>query len=614
MTTTPLKAHTLLSLLRACLALTPRGQYGALLGLLALTAVCSFLEVAGVAMVLPFIAIVADPQLILTQPHVARIYAFSGLGDPRTFTIVIGLGFVLIVLIKNVLIYYQSKLQSRISFLEAARLGSALFRRFLAMPFAVHLQRHSTTAITTCNHATDQVFAVVLMAYLGALAEILTIVGIASVLFIAEPWVTFASLVLIGLLAALLYRTLRPHMTAFGIANNYYYELRLRILGQGLASLKELKVLGREEYLAAAYEGARVENAGELVKNSAIQQIPRLTVETVLVAGIIGVMILALISGRSAAAITGTLGLFAVSAFRLMPAMNRLIMHFNNIEQGAPSVERVYAEMAAIAGEPRQDAEGPAVRFTNQLEFRAVGFAYKGGDKPALEDISYTIECGQSVGIVGPSGAGKSTLADLLLGLLQPTHGTILVDSQDISRNVRSWQSLIGYVPQAIHIAADSIRRNVAYGLPDAAIDQTRVLRALEMAHLSEVLAGLPDGLDTILGENGARLSGGQCQRIGLARALYHDPAVLIMDEATSALDTETEREISAVMADLHGRKTLITIAHRLTTLKNCDKLILVKDGRLLAQGDFQSLNHSNSYFRQLVELSDLGATAHTPS
>jgi ABC-type multidrug transport system fused ATPase/permease subunit len=314
--------------------------------------------------------------------------------------------------------------------------------------------------------------------------------------------------------------------------------------------------------------------------------IPRLWLELLAVAGLATLVITMLAQQREMATIVPTLGLFAAAAFRLMPSVNRTLYAAQTLRYNLPVVNTLYEEMKLDAPAPSAGrAQGvPVQDFRTDICLAGVTYTYPAAAGPALEDLTLRVRAGESVGFVGASGAGKSTLVDVVLGLLTPESGRVLVDGEDIQKNLRAWQDQIGYVPQAIYLTDDTLRHNVAFGLAEEAIDDAAVKQAVRAAQLGDFVAGLPKGLDTLVGERGIRLSGGQRQRIGIARALYHDPTVLVLDEATSALDTETERGVMGAVTALHGSKTILIVAHRLTTVAHCDRLYRLDRGRIAAE------------------------------
>jgi ABC-type multidrug transport system fused ATPase/permease subunit len=352
-----------------------------------------------------------------------------------------------------------------------------------------------------------------------------------------------------------------------------------------LGGVKDVKLLGREEDFLHQYHTHNKGSTyiGQL--QATLQAIPRLGLELLAVLGLALLVFVMIGQGQSLDALLPTLGLFAAAAFRMLPSVNRVLSAIQSVRFSVPVVDTMYSElrMLELAPSPQR---GPPLRLGNTLTLEGVCFQYPSAEAMAIRDVSLSIERGSSVGFVGGSGAGKSTLVDIILGLLTPGSGTVAVDGTDIQSNLRGWQDQVGYVPQTIFLTDDSLRRNIALGLSSETIDEAAVRRALRSAQLAEFVDGLPDGLDTVVGERGIRLSGGQRQRIGIARALYHDPPVLVLDEATSSVDTATEADIMSAVRALRGDKTILIIAHRLSTVEHCDRLFCLDQGRVSTEGE----------------------------
>jgi ATP-binding cassette subfamily C protein len=383
-----------------------------------------------------------------------------------------------------------------------------------------------------------------------------------------------------------------------------------RAVSQGLHAVKEAKILGREQFFARAFDEASRDTAYYRIAEGTVTQLPPLFLETVL---IVGLALLIAAAGGSAERLGPSAAVFALAAFRLIPSANRIVASLTQLKGSAAAVSQV-AEDLAEAGPyqaveraaAEQEAAANAPHFEQTIALENLGFRYPTAASAAVENINLTIRRGETIALVGPSGAGKTTLADLLLGLLIPTTGAIKVDGIDVTGGRRGWQTRVGYVPQTIYLTDDTLRRNIALGIADRDIDEECLARAIQLAQLGPVIERLPMGLDTAVGENGVRLSGGQRQRVGIARALYHQPELLVLDEATSALDNMLEREVSASIQALGGRITIILVAHRLSTARACDRVVLMEVGHIADVGGFDELVARNATMRRLVELGQL--------
>ncbi|MBM3566946.1 MAG: ABC transporter ATP-binding protein, partial [Alphaproteobacteria bacterium] len=378
---------------------------------------------------------------------------------------------------------------------------------------------------------------------------------------------------------------------------------------ESLGLVREISILGRVEFFTKAYERLRSEASRIHVLHQSISELPRLSIETLLVAAFVAALILVSLRGQDLRDILPLLALYAVAGFRLVPSFNRIVLYANTVRFSAPALRQVaqhYQELRTVRSLPSQTSNPLTIPFGTDLVLENVSFRYEGAEHDALTEISLRVKKGHSVGLVGASGSGKTTIANIMLGLLKPEKGRMLLDGQDVLANLANWQRRIGFIPQDVLILDNSLRHNIALGVEDKDVDDEALREAIRLSRLEGVAASLPDGLDTPLGEKGSRLSGGQRQRIGIARSLYHQPAVLIMDEATSALDNETEREIALSLAAMRGRITMIIVAHRLSTVRHCDMLVFIKAGRVIDAGTFDELNKRNSDFRRMVELGTL--------
>jgi ABC-type multidrug transport system fused ATPase/permease subunit len=360
---------------------------------------------------------------------------------------------------------------------------------------------------------------------------------------------------------------------------------------QGLGGVKDIKLNGRERFFLESFSNHIQENAKIGTKATTLNLVPRIYLEILAVFAMAGLVIVFIIQNKPLDSLITILGIFIVAAFRMIPSANRIMMSIQNIRAAYPTVDLVYNEFCNINQEAKKNnIDEQKLNFSNQIVIKNLDFSYTNKLPYTIENISLVINKGESIGLIGPSGSGKSTLVDLVLGLLKPNHGEINIDGVNIENILRSWQKQIGYVSQSIYLTDDTLRNNIAFGINESQIDDFSINRAIKAAQLEEFINTLPDGINTNVGERGVRLSGGQRQRIGIARALYPDPSVLVLDEATSALDTNTEKEVMNAVNGLHGEKTLIIIAHRLTTVENCDKIYKISNGKLVYSGSPQKI------------------------
>jgi ABC-type multidrug transport system fused ATPase/permease subunit len=558
-----------------------RRSAGMLLGLMFIG---MMLETLGAGLVIPAVALFTKRDLASSYPALEP--ALQALGNPSPETLVIAGMVVLAVvyLIKALFLAFLTWRQMRFVFGVQVQLSQRLFMAYLRQPYTFHLQRNSAQLI---RNVTGEVSIFVFQAVLPMfvlLTEVLVFLGLCGLLLVMEPVGTAIVVIILGTAAWGFVRLTRLRVTRWGEARQHHDGLRIQHLQEGLGGAKDVKLLGRETDFLEQYRMHNAESARAGQFLATLQQLPRLWLELLAITGLAILVISMLAQGRALDALLPTLGLFAAAAFRLMPSVNRVLTSVQSLRYALPVIHTVHAELKLTAPETAK-ARVAAMAFREELKVQNITYTYPGAHDAALKQVSLFVRCGESVGIIGGSGAGKTTLVDILLGLLTPDSGEVLVDRQDIQHALRGWQDQIGYVPQSIFLTDDSLIRNVAFGLPRGQIDTAAVWRAIRAAQLEEFVQSLPQGLDTMVGERGVRLSGGQRQRIGIARALYHDPAILVLDEATSSLDTATERDVMQAVRALHGAKTTLIVAHRLSTVQHCDRLYRLEHGEVVQEG-----------------------------
>ncbi len=591
----------MLDTVRQCLAMLPPTQRRWWILVPVLAVLTGLAEAGAAAAVFGLISVIGDPSAPTRVPALAWVVAHL----PRQGTDAVVVQLTILVAAyyvgKNLLLAGAQHLRHRIVGESGAELACTMLYGYLLAPYPFHFRRDSAELIRNTTQCVNAVF-VALSAATAIGSEAFIGAGIVAVLLAAAPGVTCAAGAVLVVVVIALLRATRRLARRTGADEHTLGHDMLKTLQHALGAIKEIKALGREDFFYRAYSAqqrARLE-VGHL--NVTLEALPPLIIETVFVCGALLIAVLLTLSGRGGTAGLPLLGLFAYAGFRIVPMANRITWRLTEIRSRAVPVRALYDDYQLVTGAGWAEPESPA-----PLDFRAtialvdIAYTYPGAAAPALRDLTLTIRRGESLGIVGPTGAGKSTLVDIIVGLLPPTTGQVTVDGVDLAGHGRDWRRHVGYVPQAIVLLDDTLCRNVALGIAERDIDEARVRAALRTAQLEAVVASLPDGLETRVGERGLRLAGGERQRLGIARALYHDPDVLVLDEATAALDTATEAAVAEALGALRGAKTVLLIAHRLSTVRACDRIAMLVDGRLADCGTYDELLVRSELFRRLA-------------
>jgi ABC-type multidrug transport system fused ATPase/permease subunit len=543
-----------------------------------------FLETISLGIVVPIIGILTQDDYQQKYPFIVDI--FGNLSREELISAVM-VAMVLIYVVRSLFLFWSLWIQKGFSASVSGRLSQSLFSIYLRQPYMFHLQRNSSTLMRNAKNATSVVTCGV-DPFLVLLTDGLVAIAMFALLIAVEPVGTLAVLLVFGLSTFVFQRTTRRRIDNWGYQVDYHETKILQHLQEGFGGAKDVKVLGRENEFLSQHE----KHLGESIRINRIYNViltlPRSFMEIITIVGLCLLVVSMVVRGRELADIVPILGLFAAAAFRVMPSINRLLMATQTLIFNRSIIASVYKDF--LLDSPDSTSTGSGTKFATQLELTDVSFKYPTAANASLQNVSLVVKRGEAVGFVGPSGAGKSTLVDVILGLFAPTSGVVKVDGQDVQQNLRNWQNQIGYVPQAIYLTDDTLRRNVAFGLNDENIDDNLVRNAIRLAQLEEFVATLPEKLETVVGERGVRLSGGQRQRIGIARALYHNPSVLVLDEATSSLDTPTEHGVMQAVQALQGSKTVLIVAHRLSTVEYCDRLYKIENARITEEGTFDKV------------------------
>lgn len=546
-----------------------------LFGILATT----LIELVGVVAIMPFVNVVMDPAVIDRTSYLKWLYDFLKITNTNVFIAVLGLILILVYIIKNIsliLLYYA---QYAFSFNTQKKLSGRMLKCYMYQPYTFHLKNNSADLMRNIESDVTMMFQG-LISMLGLLAEV-CVCGILGIyLLIQDKSIAIGIIVVLGGFFLLFAKPFKNYLVKIGEEDRFYRAGITKWLHQSLGGIKETKILGREQYFCEKFDKNYGDWTERQKKYRLLQVAPRPVMETVCITALFGVIILKLLNGTNSAYFISTVSVFAVAAMRLLPSINRITSNYGMVMFNMPAFDAVYHDLKEIEklnGEKeKQRFSEPALPFQESIRIENLTFSYQGAEDNVLEEINFEIKKNQAVAFVGPSGAGKTTLADVILGILKPTGGKVLVDGKNIEEHQDAWIRELGYIPQSIYLMDDTIKNNILFGQECESEEQ--LWKAVEEAQLKEFILSLEHGMDTVIGENGICISGGQRQRIGIARALYTDPSVLVLDEATSALDNDTEEAVMDAINHLAGTKTLIIIAHRLSTTKKCDVIYEVKN------------------------------------
>lgn len=556
-----------------------------LVGLAILMIIGSVLELLAVAVFNPFIEVLMQTSSIEDDSFLKLFFAHIHLNGIEQYLVVLSALIAVIYLVKNIYLSFLQNVILSFSYTTRMNLATRLLTTYMNEPYTFHLSKN-IAEMQRCLQSDTSQFMTLISSGLQLTVEMVTCLALAAYLFHTSHSITVVIGVLLLMCIGLFFIISKKVSSRLGRQNEHYNAKLFQWINQSLGGIKELKILQREEYFIDSYKtnykkliwGARV--------NELIAALPKYIVETVAMVGLVFAIIIKLLFGHGALeTFIPQIAVFAVAAFRLLPSVGRVNAYINSIMYNKASLDMIYDDLKEIDSEPVQEIEWQGKKekwiFTKGVTVEHVSYHYPDSDVEVLHDISLEIPKGKTVALIGPSGAGKTTLADIILGLLPPVSGVVRMDQHNVYENLRSWREKLGYIPQSIYLSDDTIRNNVAFGIYEAQIDDNAIWKALEKAQLKEFVQGLENGLDTYVGDRGVRLSGGQRQRIGIARALYHDPEILVLDEATSALDSSTEQAVMESIESLQGLKTMIIIAHRLTTIKNADLVYEVSGGNV---------------------------------
>ena len=549
----------------------------------------AILETLGVGLILPLVSVITDPNFIKTNQYVSLLCNWLEIRTSKTFVLFMIIVLIAVYIFKNIYLFLEYYIQWRFVCNNRFETQKRLMQQYLIQPYEFFLNAESGEIIRVINDDVARTFSL-LSTILAFLTEAVISIALVVTIVVTDPWMAMLTALVLGTVLLIVNRILKPILKRAGIRYQNSVAKSNKWLMQSISGIKEVKISGSEQFFLHQFSiyGKKAVDAEKV--NNVLNNVPRLLIEAFGISSMLAVIAILMCMGREINTMLPQLSAFAMAAVRLLPSVNRMSTALNSMAYYEPSLDKMIENLRGgndpqsigaynVTAERRDVNMG--ILIHDRIELSDITYHYPNGERPVLKNANMVIYVGQSVGIVGASGSGKTTAIDILLGLLQPQSGCVKVDGYDIQENYAGWLSQLSYIPQTIFMLDDTIRANVAFGVVEENIDDDQVWNALEEAQLREFVQSLPEGLDTSIGERGVRLSGGQRQRIGIARALYSDPKVLIFDEATSALDNETESAIMESINALHGKKTMIIIAHRLTTIQECDVVYRVENGKI---------------------------------
>lgn len=577
-----------------------------LLGLQVLVILMAFAEVAGVVAIGPFMAVVGDVSRLEGEGTLAQLYQASGMDTHRQFLFWLGIAVLVALTGAAMLSMFVTWRLALYAEQIGVEISTRLYQHYMQQPWLFHASGSSSQLTNKISQETSRITRNIIKPLMRMNAKGTLALVMVTAVFLFNPVVAVTGLILFTVSYIVLFRTVRRRLSRNGKTISKTNQLRFKLMNEGFGGIKDTLLLGRQENFNERFSKASSKLGRAKGVTSGLSEVPRYAMELIAFGAVIFLVLYLL------AAHDGNLGnvlpilsVYALAGFKLLPAFQQVYTSLAKVKGNIAAFDSIEADLIASGDATPVKPAAKAGKYSPQknILLEDIHFQYPGKDEKALSGLTMEIPRNHVIGLVGASGSGKSTAIDLLLGLMTPQEGALKVDGETLSgERLRAWQNSLGFVPQAIFLADASIRENIAFGLPPDEIDEASVLRAARMAHLDELLERLPDGLDTRVGERGIQLSGGQRQRIGIARALYDDAEVLILDEATSALDGITEKLVMDAIHDFAGNKTIIMIAHRLATVRKCDSIYLLADGKVVDHGTYEELEKRNDVFRRMAE------------
>jgi ABC-type multidrug transport system fused ATPase/permease subunit len=566
--------------------------------------VMGFIELLGVGSIGPFISIISNPDIIHSNAYLNKAYTIFNFSSDKNFIIASGIAVIAIIALSNICL---SGINFLVYFYSAKRkhsISMSLFEKYLRQPYIFYL--NINTADLSKNIISEVPIFVtnVLIASLQIISSFIVSLSIITLLIIINPFLALIISLVLGLSYILIYSVVRKFLARKGKERELQLRLKYKYINETFGGIKDIKILGKEKVFLNFFSDPSKKLSINDAKSEVVNDLPKYLLETIALAGIVAVIILMINSGAKIDGFLPMMTVYAFGAYRLLPTLQKIFRAFSSIKYYFPAVEILYRDFNVLPAGNDLVENSSKMNFYFSIKLNDVSFSYPNAEKKIIKNQSITIGSNTSIALVGSTGCGKTTLIDIILGLLEPQEGKIFIDDIEINKsNRKNWQMNLGYVPQSIYLTDDTIRNNIAFGIAPEKIDEEAVIKAAQLANIHDfVVSELAKGYGTVIGERGIRLSGGQRQRIGIARAVYHDPAVLILDEATSALDGLTENVIMDAIRNFSHKKTIIMIAHRITTVKNCDIIYFMEKGAIVDHGKYDELYEKNTAFRKMAD------------
>ena len=542
-------------------------------------------ELLGVSLFMPLTTVVTDPGKIESNIFLKSFRDIFGLYDIQDMFVGLAAAIIVIYIVKNV--YLSIMYYSLYGFIyhNQLKVEARLVDCYMKKPYVYHLDHNTSDMIRNIMLDSERLFQLILQ-FLSLISELMLSGLLVTYLLVTDPVMTISIALILVISVGVFMALTRGRANRYGQINQEYDGRMHQAIEEALGAVKDIKILHREKYFVDKFTYGGEQKMDALIHTNFFGAVPKYLIEMVTMAGILAVMIYKALSGMDMKTMVPELAAFAVAAFKLLPSVGKIANYFNGISFLMPSIDLIYHDLKETEDmleiEYKDESGAPDLTDADRITADRVSFSYPNTERDVLHEVSFEIPSGSSVGLIGTTGSGKSTLADVILGIFFPKSGCVRYGAMDVHEYPMTWAKRLAYIPQTIFLSDESIRENIAFGIERERIDDDKVWEAAGEAQLSDFIKSLPDGLDTKVGERGVRLSGGQRQRIGIARALYGDPEFLVLDEATAALDTETERAVMEAIDSLHGRKTMLIIAHRLTTIRNCDHIFSVENGSVI--------------------------------